>query len=132
MHQHVCHGLVVADGTSEIAVNDAFPVEEVLFSERQVEGIGVANRGDVGGGSALAQHLLDGIARNEMDQEEDDADYQPNDWEGVEDALEDGFQFSVLGSRFSGFSSRFSVSFSIQTTRRRDGGASYVFNLRLG
>jgi hypothetical protein len=33
-----------------------------------------------------------------VDQQEDEADYQPDDWEGVEDALEDGFQsqFSVL------------------------------------
>jgi hypothetical protein len=29
-----------------------------------------------------------------MDEKEDDADDQPQDWEGVEDALEKGFQFS--------------------------------------
>jgi hypothetical protein len=33
-----------------------------------------------------------------MNQQEDETDYQPNDWQGVEDALEDGFQFSVLSS----------------------------------
>jgi hypothetical protein len=29
-----------------------------------------------------------------MDQKKDDADDQPDDWKGVEDALEKGFQFS--------------------------------------
>ena len=39
---------------------------------------------------------------------EDKADYQPYDGEGVEDALEEGFQFSVLGSQFSVLGSQFS------------------------
>jgi hypothetical protein len=32
-----------------------------------------------------------------VNQQENDADYQPDDWEGVEDALEERFQFSVPG-----------------------------------
>jgi hypothetical protein len=40
--------------------------------------------------------LLDGVSGDKVDQEEDEADYQPDDWEGVEDALEDSFQFSLL------------------------------------
>lgn len=46
---------------------------------------------DVGGRRAFAEHLLDGISGDEVDQQEDEANYQPEDWEGVEDALEEGF-----------------------------------------
>jgi hypothetical protein len=38
-----------------------------------------------------------GIAGDQVNQQENDADYQPDDWEGVEDALEERFQFSVPG-----------------------------------
>jgi hypothetical protein len=37
-----------------------------------------------------------------VNEKEDDADDQPDNWEGVEDALEKGFQFSgsqVVGSQ---------------------------------
>jgi hypothetical protein len=41
--------------------------------------------------------LGDGISRNKVDQKEDERHDQPDDREGVEDALEEGFQqFSVL------------------------------------
>ena len=39
-----------------------------------------------------AEHLLDGIAGDEVDQEEDQGDYEPDDWERVKGALEEGFQ----------------------------------------
>jgi hypothetical protein len=51
----------------------------------------VAGGLDVGGRRAFAEHLLDGISGDEVDQQEDEANYQPEDWEGVEDALEEGF-----------------------------------------
>jgi hypothetical protein len=31
-----------------------------------------------------------------MDEQEDEAHHEPDDWEGVEDALEDSSQFSIL------------------------------------
>jgi hypothetical protein len=34
-----------------------------------------------------------------MDEQEDEADHQPDDWEGVEDALEESSQVSGLSSR---------------------------------
>jgi hypothetical protein len=43
--------------------------------------------------------LLDGVSGDEVNQEEDQGDDQPDYWEGVEDALEESSQFSVLGSR---------------------------------
>jgi hypothetical protein len=40
---------------------------------------------------------LDGVSGDEMDQEEDEAYYQPDYWEGVEDALEEGFRHGFSG-----------------------------------
>jgi hypothetical protein len=45
---------------------------------------------------AFAEHLRDGVSGNEVNEQKDQADYQPNDREGVEDALEDGFQAFVI------------------------------------
>ena len=49
--------LVEAQRGAQIAVEDAFPVAEILLAERRVEAVGVAGGGDVGGGRAFAQHL---------------------------------------------------------------------------
>jgi hypothetical protein len=67
-------------------VEDSVPVVAVLLAERRIESVGVAERCDVGGGSALAEHLDDGVAGDEMDEEEDDRDDNPEDREGDEDA----------------------------------------------
>jgi hypothetical protein len=58
-----------------------------LFAERGVEPIGVASGGDVGGRGAFAEHLLDGVSGNQMDEQEDQAHDQPDHWESVEEAL---------------------------------------------
>jgi len=39
---------------------------------------------------------LNGISGNKVDEEKDEAHYQPDDWEGVEDALGYSSQLSVL------------------------------------
>jgi hypothetical protein len=54
----------------------------------------VAGGCDVGWRGAFAEHLLDGVSGDEVNQQEDKTDYQPNDWECVEDALEEEFQIS--------------------------------------
>jgi hypothetical protein len=77
-----------------------------LLAERGVESESMTRGGDIGGWSAFAQHLLDGISGDEVDEQEDNADYQPDYREGVEDALEKGFQCS---SRFSVLSCRWPV-----------------------
>jgi hypothetical protein len=69
-----------------------------LFAERGVEAEVVAGSGDVGRRRAFAEHLLDGVSGNEMDQQEDERHDQPDDWKGVEDALEEGFQSLALSS----------------------------------
>ncbi len=52
----------------------------------------MAGGGDVSWRRAFTEHLLDGVAWDEVNQEKDQAHYQPDDWERVEDALEDGLQ----------------------------------------
>lgn len=49
----------------------------------------MASCGEVGACDALAQHLLNGVARDEVDQEKDDRDHQPDDREGVENTLKE-------------------------------------------
>lgn len=52
--------------------------------------------GNVGGRGAFAEHLLDRISGDKVNEEEDEADHQPDHRQGVEDALEKSSQFSVL------------------------------------
>jgi hypothetical protein len=89
-------GLVVAERSSEVAMKDAFPVANVLGAERSVESVGVACLGDLDWRRAFTEDLGDGISRDEMDEQEHDGNDQPDDREGVEDALSQSFQRSVL------------------------------------
>src|SRR5215469_16847634 len=93
--------LVVANGASEVSPKHSFPVADVLFAERSIQAERVPGGGDVGRRCSFTEHLLDRIPGNQMDQEKDEADYQPDDGESVKHALEESSQFSVLGSRFS-------------------------------
>ena len=78
-------------------MQNAFPVAEILLAKRGVEAVGVAGSGDVGGRRAFAEYLLNGISGDEVDEEEDETDDEPEDWQGIEDALEEGSQLPVLG-----------------------------------
>jgi hypothetical protein len=42
--------------------------------------------GDVSGGCSFAEHLLDGVSGDEVDEQEDERDDEPDDWEGVGEA----------------------------------------------
>ena len=42
--------------------------------------------GDVSGGCCFAEHLLDGVSGDEVDEQEDERDDEPDDWEGVGEA----------------------------------------------
>jgi hypothetical protein len=68
----------------------------VLFAERRVEAVKVPGGGDVRGGCPFAKHLLDGVSRDKVNEKEYKAHYQPDHWQGVEDALEKGFQSRSL------------------------------------
>jgi hypothetical protein len=71
-------------------VKDAAPVMEVLRGERDVEAIGVAEAGDVGGGGAVAQHLDDGVAGDEVDHQENNRDDNPEHGQGRHHPPKDG------------------------------------------
>ena len=88
LEDEVGDGVVEAEGLAEVGVEETVPVVAVLLAERGVETVGVAEGGDVGGGGAFAEHLDDGVAGDEMDEEEDDGDDDPEDREGDEDAAE--------------------------------------------
>jgi hypothetical protein len=81
-------GVVEPQGLAEVGVEDAAPVVEVLLGEGGVESVGVAECGDIGGGSSFAQHLDDGVAGNEMDEKEDDGDDDPKNGKRKQDATE--------------------------------------------
>jgi len=48
----------------------------------------VAKGVDVGSGGSFAEHLDDGVAGDEVDEEEDNGDDDPEDWKSEEDASE--------------------------------------------
>src|SRR5580700_9803910 len=86
-------------------MQDAFPVAHVLRAQRGVESIEMARFCDLDGRRAFAEDLRDGVSGNEMNEQEDGGDDQPDHGQGVEDALEEGFQRSVLSGWWSVFSS---------------------------
>ena len=73
-------------------MQNAFPVAEILLAKRGIEAVGVAGGGDIGGRRAFAEYLLDGVSRDEVDEEEDEGDDEPDYRQGVEDALEESSQ----------------------------------------
>lgn len=72
-------------------MEDALPVAQVLDAKGLVEAVLVAEGGQIGGGSSFAEHLLDGVAGDEMDEQEDERDDDPDDGEGEGYAGEDRF-----------------------------------------
>jgi hypothetical protein len=88
LEDEVCDGVVEAKGLAEIGVEDTVPVAGVLQGEGRVEAVGVAEGGDIGGSGSFAEHLDDRVARDEMDEQEDDGDDYPEDGKGDEDAAE--------------------------------------------
>ncbi len=83
------NSLIEAQRLAKVSVEHAAPVIQILLAERDIESIGVARRLNVSGGRAFAEHLLNGIAGNEVDQQKDGGHDQPDDRQGVEDAGED-------------------------------------------
>jgi hypothetical protein len=67
-------------------VEDAAPIVKILPAKRDIESVEMASSLDVGGGCAFAEHLKDGIAGDEVDQEKDERNYQPDYGQGVQGA----------------------------------------------
>ena len=85
----VGHRIMEADGAAQVAVQNAGPVVDVLRAQRQIESVLMAQRGQVRGRGAVAQHLQDGIAGDEMNEQEDQRDHQPDNRDGEHEAGED-------------------------------------------
>jgi hypothetical protein len=66
--------LVVAERRSKVTAKDSLPVPDVLLAEWPVEPIGVASGLDIGGWRSFAEHLLDGVSGDEVDEKEDEGD----------------------------------------------------------
>ena len=81
--------LVEAERRAQISVENALPVMEVLLSQRLIESVGVACGLDVGRRGAFSEHLQNGIAGNEMNQQKDQRDHEPDDWQRVQHAKRD-------------------------------------------
>jgi hypothetical protein len=88
LEDEVGDGVVEAKGLAEIDVEEAVPIMGVLLAERSVKAVRVTEGADVGGGGAFAEHLDDGVAGDEVDEEKDDGDDDPEDRESKEDAAE--------------------------------------------
>ena len=54
---------------SQVAMQQAGHVTQILRVQRSVQAQRVAQRGDVRGGRAVAQHLHDGVAGNKVNQQ---------------------------------------------------------------
>jgi hypothetical protein len=69
---------VQADGAAQVAVQDAGPVVQVLRQERQIEAVLVA-QGRCRLACALAQHLQNGVAGDQVNEQKDQRNHQPDD-----------------------------------------------------
>jgi hypothetical protein len=50
---------------------------------------------DIAGGGAFSEHLLDGIAGDEVNQQKDSRDDEPDDWKSVKQAGEEATEHAV-------------------------------------
>jgi hypothetical protein len=66
-----------ANRNAKVAMQHAAPVVDILRAKSLVQSNLVPQRGAVGGAGSVAQHHIDGIAWNQMDEEEDQRHHQP-------------------------------------------------------
>ena len=100
MKDEVDDRVVEAERLAEVGVEDAVPIVGVLLGEWGVEAVGVAEGVDVGGGGSFAEHLDDGVAGDEVDEQEDDRDDDPEHGQRDEDAA-DGLPECGTGHAFA-------------------------------
>jgi hypothetical protein len=86
--------LVQPDGAAQVAMQHAVPIVQILPPQRLIEEVLVAQRIHVGLVGAFAEHLQDGIARNQMDEQEHERDNQPYDGNREREASEGLLHFA--------------------------------------
>ncbi len=77
------------EGLAEIATEELLEILAVLCEERLIEIEGVAKLDDFSGCGAFAEHLLDGIARDDVDHEKDQSENEPERGEREDKSLEE-------------------------------------------
>src|SRR5580698_5095334 len=83
------HRIVEANGTTQVPVQDAIPIVQILSWERLVKVILVAQAVDVSRSCAFAQHLLDRVAWNKVDEQKDQRDHKPDNMQCEDEAGQD-------------------------------------------
>src|SRR6202034_4136595 len=71
---------------SEVTVQHATPVVDILGAKRLVESIEMPQRDDIRGAGAFAEHLLDRIAGHEVDEQKDNRHHKPEHGQRVGEA----------------------------------------------
>ena len=71
--------LVEAQRLAHVAVDDAAPIVDVLLAQGRIEPVSVTGGGNVDRSGALAEHLLNGIARDQVNQKKYHRHDQPDD-----------------------------------------------------
>ncbi len=124
LQDEVGDGIEQSEGLTEVAVEDAAPVVEILLAEGAVEAVLVAEEFEVGRAGAFAEHLLHGVAWDQVDEQEDEGDDQPEDGDGVEETLDERAQREpVQGRAPDGWETGWPC-FAAGTETFRDGAAT--------
>jgi hypothetical protein len=71
LHNEAAHALIEAQRGPKVTVEDSIPVLEILLPERDIEAVRMACGSDVCGRRSLAEHLQNGITRNEVNKQKD-------------------------------------------------------------
>ena len=77
------------EGLAEIAAEELLEIVAVLREKGLIEIQGVAELGDFSGRGAFAEHLLDGIAGDDVNHEEDQSEDEPKRGECEEESLKE-------------------------------------------
>ena len=83
------HGRLEFEGLAEIAAEELLEVVAVLGEEGLIEIEGVTELDDFSWRGAFAEHLLDGIAGDEVNLEEDESEDEPERGKGEEKSLKE-------------------------------------------
>src|SRR5579885_778422 len=80
--------IIQSHGAAQIAVYCSVPIADVLPAKRNIQPISMTESSNILGASAFSQHLLNRIARHNVDQKKDQRYHQPHNRDGVHEAHE--------------------------------------------
>src|SRR5208282_638880 len=86
---HAAHWRLKFKGLPQIAADNLTKVMPILDNQRLVEAQGMAQLFDLPRRCAFPQHLLDRVARNDMDQQKNHGEHQPERGEREQKAMKE-------------------------------------------